>query len=235
MPSSGRKSLASANASLLRCAPDWLAAGVPTGPAPAGLAAVSVMGWLRLCARRPGGGARPRGPRWSIATELVGRRDRGRPRRRRRTARARLRHDRSAPADCRPLVPPRGLAHRLRGPRPAGRGRRAVAARRRLRHRARGVVGSSRGARAHGRDAALLARASTSGSSRRDGRRRRPAVRPARDGHAADRRPRARPDPAAARAVRPDRRRHRALGAADGRGASRATAPRSASTRASAR
>ena len=176
--------------------------------------------------RRPG--ADPRvGPRPCLERGLLTRRD---PR-----VLPDCTHDRSAPADCRPLVPPRGLAHRLRGPRPQGRGRRALAARRQLRDRARGLVGTSRGPRAHGRDAVLLDRGVR--ASRRGGAagRRWAAVRPARDGHAADWRPRARPVPAAARAVRPDRRRHRAAGSGGRPTRSPATARRSASIRGWAR
>ena len=143
--------------------------------------------------------------------------------------------DRSAPADCRPLVPPRGLAHRLRGPPSQGRSRRAVAARRQLRYRARGVVGTARGARAHGRDAVLLDRRAR--ASRRSGTagRRWAAIRPARDRHAAHRCPGARPVPAA-RASCSTGSTPASRAGSDGRPTrSRPTARRSASTRASAR
>src|SRR5215203_3723622 len=60
MPSSGRKSFASAKASRLRCAPAWLAAGVPTPAVVAGRASVCVM--RRGSVRGSGGRRRGRGP-----------------------------------------------------------------------------------------------------------------------------------------------------------------------------
>ena len=181
--------------------------------------------------RLPGGGDGLR-PGWTIATTLARPVDGGQAR----PDVPDWPHERSAPVHRRPLVPPRGLPRGLRGAPPEGRRGRAMAARRGLRHRPRGVLGPARGPVPRRRDAHLLARRVR--AARRGGTwtGRWSAVRAPRHRHAARGRARARPDAAAARAVRPDRQLDRALGATDVGGATDpATARRSASTRASAR
>ncbi len=241
MPSSGRKSLASANASLLRCAPDWFAAGVPTRPAPAGLAGIG-HGSGSGCGERPGGGgARPGGGATTVAVPAAARQGASgtRPCQARADRRARLRHDRSARrADSRRQGSSRlaALAHRLRRPR--------------ARASARGgpwpladdfgtepeASWGPREVLAHTAEMLPTGWASTSGSSRPGTDRRRWRCRSGgRRGHAAARRPRARPDAAAAGAVRPDRRRDRRWERADCRRRAGRRRARAASTSATGR
>ena len=127
-------------------------------------------------------------------------------------------------------VPSRGVACRVRVPSPSHHRGRPLAARRTLRHRARGLMGSARGPRPRGRDAPVLAgrvRANRRGGTRT---RRWAPVRAHGRRPAAPGRPRARPEPAPARALRSDRQLDRALGTPHVRRRSPATSRPSAST-----